>query len=371
VVAPTRRAKVRRAAGKLSLLIGSTLLTLLAAELAFRAFDIRGYHERRRELGLQYAYILDEEKRVPNVGVQYRPYAKFGHAYDSDPRGYFDDGNQIIYALNKHGFRGGDYEREKAPRTRRVVLLGDSFTFGEGVRFEDTFGYRLQEILDQDEEAVEVLNFAVGGWGTRNQISYLERAGLRFEPDLVIVVYVLNDAGYAGGLDLWRKFREQYQNRRLKGSYLASYFYAAIARRTLARSFIEELVGEAQTQRQNWRESLAFLAHGKRITESAQARYAVAIFPFLYGLDESYPFRSLHGMISDFCTERGIAVLDLFDAFEGRSDTDLWVHPSDQHPNREGHRIAAEALAAFIQREDLLPKLAPTQTGSIPEEDEP
>ena len=40
------------------------MLTLLAAELVFRALDIRGYHERRRELGLQYAYILDEEKRA-------------------------------------------------------------------------------------------------------------------------------------------------------------------------------------------------------------------------------------------------------------------------------------------------------------------
>jgi lysophospholipase L1-like esterase len=366
---PTRRGRIERAAGKLSLLIGSTLLTLLAAELVFRALDIRGYHERRRELGTQYAYILDAEKRVQNVEVQYRPYAKFGHAYDSDPDGYFEDGNQIVYALNKHGFRGGDYEREKPPLTRRIVLLGDSFTFGEGVRLEDTFGSRLQEILDRDQVVVEVLSFAVGGWGTANEIHYLEHEGMSFEPDLVIVVYVLNDAGYAGGLDLWGEFRERYQNRRLKGSYLASYFYAAIARRTLARSYIDDLVGEAREERGSWRESLAFLARGRRIAESARARYAVAIFPFLYDLDESYPFRSLHQMVSGFCERSGIAVLDLFDAFEGRSDKDLWVHPSDQHPNREGHRIAAEALAEFIVREDLLPDFH--QPGSIPEEDEP
>lgn len=365
----TRRGSITRAGGKLSLLIGSTLLTLLAAELAFRALDLRGYHERRRELGTQYAYILDPEKRVQNVEIQYRPYAKFGHAYDSDPDGYFDDGNQIVYALNKYGFRGGDYEREKPPGTRRIVLLGDSFTFGEGVRLEDTFGSRLQGILDRDRATVEVLSFAVGGWGTANEIHYLENAGMSFGPDLVVVIYVLNDAGYAGGLDLWRDFREQYQNRRLKGSYLASYFYAAIARRTLARSYIEDLVGEAREERRSWRESLAFLARGKQIAESAGARYAVAIFPFLCDLDESYPFRSLHQMVSGFCERRGIAVLDLFDAFEGRSDRELWVHPSDQHPNREGHRIAAEALAEFIVREDLLPDLH--QPGSIPEEDEP
>ncbi len=88
---------------------------------------------------------------------------------------------------------------------------------------------------------------------------------------------------------------------------------------------------------------------------SAGAGVAVAIFPFLYSLDASYPFRPLHEMVAQFCVWNGIRVLDLFDAFEGRPYAELWVHPSDQHPNEDGHRIAAEALADFVRQEHLLP----------------
>jgi lysophospholipase L1-like esterase len=356
VGSPIRQSRIQSAALRLCLLLGSTLIALLAAELLFRAFDLRGYHERRQERGLQSAILRDEGKRVPGVKVQYRPHAQFEHVYDNDPRGYFGADHSIRYRLNRHGFRGLDWEREKAPGVRRVVLLGDSFTFGEGVRLEHTLGARLEEILSADSDAAtEVLTFAVGGWGTHDQVNFLEHAGIGFDPDLVIVVYVLNDAEYAGGLDLWRRFREQYQNRRLQGSYLASALYAGFARRRLARAYIEDLVGRSQAQREDWARSFGDLARGRRIATSAGARFAVAIFPFLYELDASYPFRPLHEMVAQFCLWNGIQVLDLFDAFEGRSYAELWVHPSDQHPNEDGHRIAAEALADFVRKEQLLP----------------
>ena len=207
---PIHQGRIQSAALQLLLLLGSTLMALLAAELLFRAFDLRGYHERRQERGLQRAVLRDEGKRVPGVKTQYRPYAQFGHVYDSDPRGYFDPDHTIRYRLNRHGFRGPDWEREKVPGVRRIVLLGDSFAFGEGVRLEHTLGARLQEILSSDSgAATEVLTFAVGGWGTRDQINFLEHAGIDFDPDLVIVVYVLNDAEYAGGLDRWGNSREK------------------------------------------------------------------------------------------------------------------------------------------------------------------
>ena len=353
---PIRQGRIQSAALQLLLLLGSTLMALLAAELLFRAFDLHGYHERRRERGWQRAVLRDEGKRVPGVKAQYRPYAQFGHVYDGDPRGYFDADHAITYRLNRHGFRGPDWEREKAPGVRRIVLLGDSFAFGEGVRLEHTLGARLEEILSSDSgAATEVLTFAVGGWGTRDQINFLEHAGIGFDPDLVIVVYVLNDAEYAGGLDLWRRFREQYQNRRLQGSYLASYLYAGFARRRLARAYIEDLVGRSQEQREDWSQSFGDLARGRRIAMSVGAGFAVAIFPFLYELDASYPFRPLHEMVAQFCVWNGIRVLDLFDAFEGRPYAELWVHPSDQHPNEDGHRISAVALADFVREEQLLP----------------
>ena len=109
-------------------------------------------------------------------------------------------------------------------------------------------------------------------------------------------------------------------------------------------------------QQDKWDESLAYLLKGKQLADSIDQKYAVVIFPFMYELNEKYPFHAIHQMISDFAADNDIPVLDLFDRFKGESYRDLWVHPSDQHPNEKGHKIAAEAIAEFILRNDLLSK---------------
>jgi lysophospholipase L1-like esterase len=324
-------------------------VALLVAEGLFRMLNLRGYHEPRVERDKHLALLTGGAGRVPGVSLQFRPYAEFAHVYDSNPRGTFDAENAVRYRMNRHGFRGADISLAKSDDVTRVVLLGDSFAFGAGVPLEDTLGFQLEGLLNAGPMSDnQVVTFAVGGWGTRDQILYLEHQGLEFEPDLVVVVYVLNDAGYAGGLDLWREFREQYQNRRLESSYLASSLYATVARRTLARRYVADLVEVSGTKREKWQESFSYLSRGQRLARARGAEFAVAIFPFLYDLDESYPFRSLHEKVVAYCVWNGIPVLDLFDAFEGRDYADLWVHPSDQHPNEQAHRIAAHALFDFI-----------------------
>ncbi len=72
------------------------------------------------------------------------------------------------------------------------------------------------------------------------------------------------------------------------------------------------------------------------------------VFPILHKLNASYPFRDIHGMVDQEAEAGGALALDLLPSFEGNSAPDLWVHPTDQHPNAKAHRIAAEALAAKL-----------------------
>ena len=80
----------------------------------------------------------------------------------------------------------------------------------------------------------------------------------------------------------------------------------------------------------------------------------MVIFPFMYRLDDSYPFAVIHRMVEEALREHGIPVADLFPAFEGESYTRLWVHPSDQHPNDRAHAIAARAIADLLRTEGLV-----------------
>lgn len=337
-----------RGLGSIGLSVASIALVFAVGELVCRALDVRGWHEPRTR-GWKHARVADTE-RIPGVAVQFKPYSVVQYDYDSNPRRYFDAKNGLTYHMNRWGFRGADCAMRKQPGTKRIVVLGDSFTFGEGVRLQDTFCSRLETLLRHDlGEPVEVLNFGISGWATRDEILFYERMCAFFKPDLTIVAYVLNDADHAGGLDVWDNFRLQYECKSLRRSYFASWIYASVKRRLVAQRYMKSLVQSAHADRSKWDESFAYLSTGRRIAAANGSRYLVALFPFMYSLDDHYPFLSLHQMVGGYCRQDSIPFLDLFPAFKGHPYTDLWVHPTDQHPNEIGHRLAAEALSRHIQ----------------------
>ena len=343
---------------KLLLATSSLLITLLVFEAAFRLLDVRGFHENRTR-DWEHALRPDEEL-LPHVRPMFRPNSEFTFRYDSNPRGYFDEDNGLTYRMNRHGFRGADHPMKKPRGVFRILVIGDSFTFGEGVRLEDTFVARLQAILEEQvSPRLEVLNFGVGAWNTLAEINYLRHEGVRFQPDLVLVVFTPNDTEHGGGLDLWQDFRATYEPpESLRSSYLASAVYANVARILLGRAYVDRLVRDAMAKPGTWKLTLALLRQGRRVAHAAGADYGIVIFPFMYELHEDHPLTPIHELVRKAAESAGIPAVDLLPAFHGESYTDLWVHPSDQHPNERAHAIAASAIARFLVDDGLLPGAA-------------
>ena len=340
---------------RILLSVGTLLVTFLLLEAVFRVLDIRGYHEDR--ISEWHHALLGPAERLPRVGVQFRPNTTFRFIYDSNPRGYFDKNNALVCRINKWGFRGADFQKQKTPGTRRVMVLGDSFTFGEGVRLEDTFVRQMEEKLRRrTEQSIEVLNFGVSAWATRDEAAYFKQVGVDFDPDLVLVAYVLNDADYAGGIDLWNEFRRKYEDRSFKASYLINFVYTTIKRHSYGRRYVASLAGSAgsPSERGKWKFSFSLLSEMDKLARSRGMKFAVAVFPFMIDLNDNYPFGDLHRMITDGMKQYGIPVLDMFPAFNGQDYLKLWAHPSDQHPNEKGHKIAADAISEFVIQQNLL-----------------
>jgi lysophospholipase L1-like esterase len=351
---------MKRALARLGLVVGALLLVAVLFEAVFRLLDLRGFHENRTR-NWDHA-LLPKHQGIADLSLQFKPNSRFYLRYDSNPRGYFDAAGGLTYQINEHGFRGSGFPTQKPEGGLRLMLLGDSFTFGEGVRLEDTFAVQLQGQLREERPELEVLNLGVSSWNTQDEYIYLNRLGHKFEPDLVVVVFVLNDAAYSGGLDLWEDFRKRYEAiGLLKRSYLASYVYSAVAREISGRRYVESLVGSALDEPTLWKIGLGMLSRMDGISQKLGARFAVVIFPFMYQLDHRYPFAPLHELVRKHCESEGIPVLDLLEAFRGQDYLDLWVHPSDQHPNEIGHAIAARAMADFVQSKHLLDPRPPTQ----------
>jgi hypothetical protein len=105
-------------------------------------------------------------------------------------------GYEIV--INSDGFRGKEYPIQKAKNVHRIVIVGDSVALARMIPLEHSFAYKLQESLDRlcPDKRFEVLNMAVEGYNSIQELEALKTKGLKYNPDLVIVYYCLNDPDY-------------------------------------------------------------------------------------------------------------------------------------------------------------------------------
>ena len=93
----------------------------------------------------------------------------------------------VWVGINQHGLRDRPHDYEPEEGVFRVLVLGDSFMEAYQVLLEESLPYRLQEQLA--DRRVEVVNLGIGGYGTAQEILYLQEEGLRYQPDLVLLAF--------------------------------------------------------------------------------------------------------------------------------------------------------------------------------------
>ncbi len=164
---PTRPV-VRRLRAEPLLALGSVLafLAVLAGvELALRGFD-RRYLDRAR----------GPDVYSSRLGWRLRP-------------GYQGPVHDVWTTINASGYRGREHAGPPAPGRTRVVMLGDSITFGHRLADEQTF----PAVLEARSPLLEVVNLGVEGYGTDQELLVLLDEGLRLSPHVVVLNFCPND----------------------------------------------------------------------------------------------------------------------------------------------------------------------------------
>ena len=339
-------------AKRLVLALGSVLLVLLIAEAFVRLFvgPVKPLNVVKVPASIR------AEPHFPGVPFVLRPQAEVVHAFASNPEGYFDDDGTLTYRTNALGLRGDETTREKPPGVFRILGLGDSYTFGNGVRREHLFLERLEASLaDARGMEIEVLNLGIPGFSTPQEVALLEHVGIGFDPDLVLIAFVVNDVGgFLPGVQVtagppW-----------LAG--LAEVFWLAghVKQRVLAprtmRRVIEERRRTYGPSAPGWLAAQRALARAKRLADAEGFALVLVIFPNMWELDGAYPFEGVHATIAGAAERLGIPVIDLLEGFREVDRTQLWVHPNDQHPNHEAHAIAAQGIEQGLRAQGAVPR---------------
>jgi len=97
-------------------------------------------------------------------------------------------------ATNALGFRGPEWNPAHENSTLRILVLGDSCTFGLGVEEQETFPAQLERVLRRERYDASVFNAGVPGYDTMQEAMLLRRIAPVVEPQVVVVDWLPNDA---------------------------------------------------------------------------------------------------------------------------------------------------------------------------------
>lgn len=235
------------------------------------------------------------------------------------------------------------YAGTKGPR---VVLVGDSFTEGQGVHIDDALPRQLQRSLDARGQPVRLASLGLSGENVDGEAVVFETLGQPLTPDVVVVVFVLNDfyLPMSGDLVDFITDHRSEEGPAATGWQTWDALSALVTLRRLTADMTRAYQEAYRPGTPASDEGAVYLDFFGQRGAAAGARMVLAIYPLMTRLDD-YPFADAHAHIAALGQAAGFEVVDLLPAFVGQDASALWVQPADQHPNATGHRLAAEHLA--------------------------
>ena len=312
--------------------------------------------------------------------------------------------------INSDGLRDREYDVEKPPDVRRILVFGDSFAEGWGVPIERSFSEEMENHSGTGGESnppIQVLNFGVAGFGTDQELLLFRQHGTRYLPDDVVVLFYANDLwnnqsrkgigserghkpyfriSAAGELMLrgvpvvksrywslqegaWNPPAAQRFQR-----YLFEHWHTlAIVGKALGSSsvptaqrakYYEGLYGRTETARDKtgWGLTGAILREFQQAVVATGARFHLVYVPAIVQVEEENwrLKQQLHGLAGEdfdlqkpnrqlraIATEHQISFVDLTPTFVAEARTRT-LYFRDSHWNEAGHALAAAVVAGEI-----------------------
>ncbi len=253
---------------------------------------------------------------------------------------------------NSSGLRDNvEYPNARTPGKRRVTFVGDSCTFGLGVKDVE---HRFVNQIRRRHPEWDVHAVAKPGLDTSTEVEIMHNLTVsnRYELDQVVLVYNLNDIGEVmpGWVAAYKRMMADpfRTNWLCQNSYVVDLFYHRwqIRRNAYMQKYYDEV--QAAYQGPLWDVEKFGLTAFINMTRIRGGRLLVVTLPYF---DQLSRFKSAHEQLDRFWQERGVPRLDLLATFSNIPPAKLMVNRHDAHPNEFAHALAAEAIDEFLKRE--------------------
>ena len=308
------------------------LLVTLVVIYGVLALGVRLFVDDGKQFNLEmwkYARDIKKISADPLIGHEHRPLTH-SHLMGVD------------VAINSLGLRDREIPLERTPGADRVLMLGDSFTLGWGVPFDDTVSKRLERLFAKDGRNIEVINSGVGNYNTVMEVEYYLTRGFKFHPDVVVLNYVINDAEPVP-------------------TYSANGF---ISRNSEVLAVLEgeidnlmRLFGAEQRWDQyylglyntpGWGAAKAAIHKLAESTRQQGIKLIIVNWPELHDV-QHYRLGRITDLVRRVADAEHVPFIDLLPAVKDQDSSKLWVTAPDPHPNSYANELFADYLFPVLK----------------------
>lgn len=361
--------------------VRNSLMAFSVAIIAYLAIDFLA------------GWLLIVPLSPPLVPDQYRHHALVPDSYAELRQRDF----QYIQRVNKLGLRGRETTVEKPSNTKRILMLGDSFTMGKGVEDNETFSVLVEESLGDwltacGEGSVEVLNGGVDSYAPILSYIQFERELASFAPDLVILNVdnsdLIQEQAYRrqavraedGSIiavpqiaqdSLYEQFRSWttrnlYFTRILLVYMIRAMDHQEISVRRVVNEFGREhfahtLEGDIDRTAQ-WQDVFDSVTRIKYLADSIQAEFILATYPWAHQVNDTdwvpgrYTFMERGEQTSSLTQQTirqssaalGMELYEALPVFQSYQGSEPLYFKFDPHWTPAGHRVMAQGLVRHI-----------------------
>ena len=344
---------------KLTLFLFSLMLTFLVIEMYYRIFNPFPYFSKANINSTEHGNLSEYS---PLLGWEGKPGGKAQ---------FTTENNSVWLENNSMGFR--DIEHDKSSKKLGIVFLGDSFTWGYEVEFDDMF----VNLLRDKFRNYEIFNLSHRGYGTDQELLGFENWRYQGQIKLVVLMFAENDVENNNSdleyekpkpkfeevgeklvltgvpivkIPEWNEIHKPYvlndnwkENIKeflFKSQFLHAMYICYTDFKTMNNNHNNsELLRETQ---QDLTLTSGILKELKKTVESRGAKLIIFLIPSvkeIENLSNSPPYQR---KIADLCKKLSITCFDLAPAFKETWRTPYYHY--NGHWNAYGHKVAAEAI---------------------------
>lgn len=296
-------------------------------------------------------------------------YPQEQYVYDSEI-GHWLEPNQIAFThdktvnINSTGIRDKEYPAHAQNGIHRILALGDSQTFGNGLELVDTWPKQLEQLLNNNSRDVryEVINSGLPGSDTWQHEIIHKRMISRYNPDTVILAFYVNDV-----VKSFTPVKQSIKNEhklKTKFIYMLKRSALLLTLRTAIQSIrlslspstghmlqLELLKGSnIAPLDKRWQQVYTSLSRMKHVSDKKEIKFIVASLPRRDQINGQLPWDGYHDRLQTIASKYDFPLISMLEPLQESfaiNGGELFI-PWDGHNSKLANQVISRTMADFL-----------------------